>query len=81
LEKTLFGYGICKRVWRAEVYKLARKLSKDIFEASKMFPKEEMYSLTNQIRRSSRSIVAQIAEAWGKRKYEKLLTNYLLTNY
>jgi len=63
------------------VYKLARKLSKDIFEASKMFPKEEMYSLTNQIRRSSRSIVAQIAEAWGKRKYEKLLTNYLLTNY
>jgi four helix bundle protein len=54
-----------------EVYKLSRKLSKEIFEASKTFPKEEMYSLTDQARRSSRSIGAQIAEAWGKRKYEK----------
>lgn len=54
-----------------EVYRLSRQLSKDIFEASKKFPKEEMYALTDQIRRSSRSIGAQIAEAWGKRKYEK----------
>jgi len=54
-----------------EVYKLSRKLSKEIFEISKNFPKEEMYSLTDQIRRSSRSIGAQIAEAWAKRKYEK----------
>ncbi len=54
-----------------EVYKLARQLSKDIFEVSKKFPKEEMYSLTDQIRRSSRSVGAQIAEAWAKRKYEK----------
>lgn len=54
-----------------EVYRLSRQLSKDIFEVSKKFPKEEMYSLTDQIRRSSRSIGAQIAEAWGKRKYEK----------
>lgn len=54
-----------------EVYKLSRQLSKQIFEVSKNFPKEEMYSLTDQIRRSSRSIGAQIAEAWGKRKYEK----------
>jgi four helix bundle protein len=54
-----------------EVYKLARELSKQIFEITKKFPKEEMYSLTDQIRRSSRSIGAQIAEAWGKRKYEK----------
>lgn len=37
----------------------------------KKFPKEEMYSLTDQVRRSSRSIGAQIAEAWGKRKYER----------
>ncbi len=54
-----------------EVYKRARKLSKQSFEVSKTFPREEMYSLTDQVRRSSRSIGAQIAEAWGKRKYEK----------
>lgn len=54
-----------------DVYKISRQLSKEIFEISKKFPKEEMYSLTDQVRRSSRSIGAQIAEAWGKRKYEK----------
>ena len=54
-----------------EVYKLSRQLSGIIFEISKKFPKEEMYSITDQIRRSSRSVGAQIAEAWGKRKFEK----------
>lgn len=54
-----------------EVYLFSKELSKDIFEISRKFPKEEMYSLTDQIRRSSRSIGAQIAEAWGKRSYEK----------
>jgi len=54
-----------------EVYKLSRQLSREIFEITKDFPKEEMYSLTDQVRRSSRSIGAQIAEAWAKRKYEK----------
>lgn len=54
-----------------EVYKLARELSMKIFEDSKNFPKEEMYSLTDQVRRSSRSVGAQIAEAWAKRRYEK----------
>ncbi len=53
-----------------EVYKLARKLQNEIFEVSKRFPKEEMYSLTDQIRRASRSVGSQIAEAWGKRRYE-----------
>ena len=53
-----------------EVYKLARELSKEIFNLSKEFPKDERYSLTDQMRRSSRSIGAQIAEAWGKRRYE-----------
>jgi len=52
-----------------EVYKLARQLSREIFEKTKAFPKEEMYSLTDQIRRSSRSVGAQIAEAWAKRSY------------
>lgn len=54
-----------------EVYKLARQLSLEIFETSKGFPKEEMYSLTDQIRRCSRSVGAQIAEAWAKRRYKK----------
>lgn len=54
-----------------EVYRVARSLSKDIYEISKNFPREEMFSLTDQVRRSSRSVGAQIAEAWAKRKYEK----------
>lgn len=54
-----------------EVYKLSRLLSKEVFQLSKGFPVDEKYSLTDQIRRSSRSVGAQIAEAWGKRKYEK----------
>jgi four helix bundle protein len=53
-----------------EVYKLSREVSKEIFFLSKNFPKEEKYSLTDQIRRSSRSVGAQISEAWGKRRYE-----------
>jgi len=54
-----------------EVYKLSRQLSKEIFDISMKFPKEEMYSLTDQVRRSSRSVGAQIAEAWTKRRYQK----------
>lgn len=54
-----------------EVYKLAREVSKEIYILSKSFPNEEKYSLTDQIRRSSRSVGAQIAEAWEKRKYER----------
>ncbi len=53
------------------VYRKARELSQEIFRLTKRFPKEEMYSLTDQIRRSSRSAGAQIAEAWAKRLYEK----------
>jgi four helix bundle protein len=41
-----------------------------IFRVSKDFPKEEVYSLTNQIRRSSRSVCANLAEAWRKRRYK-----------
>ena len=53
------------------VYKLSRQMALEIFELTKEFPKEEMYALTDQIRRSSRSVGAQIAEAWAKRRYEK----------
>jgi four helix bundle protein len=51
-------------------YKKAVQLAEEIYSETKSFPKEELYSLTDQIRRSSRSIGAQIAEAWGKRKYK-----------
>ena len=53
------------------VYQKTRALAREIFELSKSFPKEEMFALTDQVRRSSRSIGAQIAEAWAKRGYEK----------
>ncbi len=53
-----------------DVYKLAFDLSMKIFRLSKKFPKEEQYSLTDQIRRSSRSVCANLAEAWRKRRYE-----------
>jgi len=53
-----------------EVYRKAFDAALLIFEHSKEFPKEETYSLTDQIRRSSRSVCANIAEAWRKRRYE-----------
>ena len=53
------------------VYRKARALAKEIFELTKTFPREERFALTDQVRRSSRAIGAQIAEAWGKRRYEK----------
>ena len=51
------------------VYQLAFKLQQRVFEISKRFPKEEKYSLTDQLRRASRSVGANIAEAWQKRRY------------
>jgi four helix bundle protein len=53
-----------------DVYKKAFEAAMKIFELSKQFPKEETYSLTDQIRRSSRSVCANLAEAWRKRRYE-----------
>ena len=53
-----------------EVYKKAFDAAMLIFQASKKFPKEETYSLTDQIRRSSRSVCANLAEAWRKRRYK-----------
>ena len=53
------------------VYVKARALARDLFELSKRLPGEEKFALTDQLRRSSRSVGAQIAEAWGKRKYER----------
>jgi four helix bundle protein len=53
-----------------EVYQMAFDAAMKIFEVSKKFPSEEKYSLTDQIRRSSRSVCANMAEAWRKRRYE-----------
>lgn len=52
------------------VYQMAFEAAMKIFEASKKFPVEEKYSLTDQIRRSSRSVCANLAEAWRKRRYQ-----------
>lgn len=54
-----------------EVYKLAFEAAMRIYELSKSFPKEEKYSITDQVRRSSRSVCSNLAEAFGKRKYPK----------
>ncbi|MBD6621254.1 four helix bundle protein [Komarekiella sp. 'clone 1'] len=53
-----------------ETYQMAFDAAMKIFELSKKFPVEERYSLTDQIRRSSRSVCANMAEAWRKRRYE-----------
>ncbi len=53
------------------VFRLAFKTSMEIYSVTKSFPVDELYSLTSQIRRSSRSVSANIAEAYRKRRYEK----------
>ena len=60
-----------------EVYQLAMDSAMQIFEVSKHFPPEEKYSLTDQIRRSSRSVCANIAEAWRKRRYPNAFVSKL----
>ncbi|MBP6806210.1 MAG: four helix bundle protein [Chloroflexi bacterium] len=52
------------------VYRMAFTAAMEIFESTKAFPKEEIYALTDQIRRSSRSVCANLAEAWRKRRYQ-----------
>lgn len=59
------------------VYQKAFSAAMEIFYLSKKFPAEEKYSLTDQIRRSSRSVNANITEAWRKRRYEKSFVNKL----
>jgi len=54
-----------------DVYKLAFDSAMEVFEITKSFPKEERYSLVDQMRRSSRSVAANISEAFRKRRYEK----------
>ncbi len=60
-----------------DTYKMAFEASMQIFNLTKSFPKEEKYSLTDQIRRSSRSVCANLAEAFRKRKYPKAFVSKL----
>ena len=68
-----------RRHTELEVYQLAFKAAIQIYKLSKLFPVEEKYSLTDQIRRSSRSVCANIAEAWRKRRYKAAFINKLNT--
>ena len=61
--------------WELDVYKLSVEAAMQIFELTKAFLREEMYSLTDQVRRSARSVSGQVAEGWRRRKYEAVFVN------
>jgi len=61
-----------------KVYQLSYTLAKEIFNLTKNFPRDEKYSLTDQIRRSSRAVPSIIAEAWYRRKYPRSFSNKLI---
>ena len=61
-----------------KVYQLAYQLAMEIFHASKSFPTEEKYSLTDQIRRASRSVAANIAEGYRKKRYPKMFVSKMI---
>ena len=60
-----------------KVYQISYRLAMEIFHLTKSFPSEERYSLTDQIRRSSRSVPANIAEGYRKRQYPRMFVNKL----
>ena len=66
-----------KSIKDLKVYEKAYQLAMEIFEITKRFPKEETYSLTDQIRRSARSVAINVREGFAKRKYGQLFVRYL----
>ena len=66
-----------KSVRDLDVYQLAFKCAMEIFQISKLFPSEERFSLTDQIRRSSRSVCSNLSEGWRKRRYKAVFINKL----
>jgi four helix bundle protein len=66
-----------RSVRELEVYKLAFDTAMEIFKVSKSFPKEETYSITDQVRKSSRSVCTNLSEGWRKRKYKAVFINKL----
>jgi len=69
--------GTIRHFRELDVYKMAMEAAVEIFEMTKGFPPEERYSLTDQVRRSSRSVCANIAEAWRKRRYPNAFVSKL----
>ena len=67
-----------KTIKDLEVYVKSFDLAMEIFNTTKNFPKEELYSLTSQMVRSSRSIAANISEGWAKREYESVFKQHLI---
>jgi four helix bundle protein len=67
-----------RSVWDLRVYRLAFKLASEIFQLTRKFPKEERYSLTDQIVRSSRSVAINIREGFAKRRYENVFIRHLI---
>ena len=67
-----------KSVFDLEVFNLAYSFAMEIFQVTRSFPKEERYSLTDQIVRASRSIAANISEGWGKRIYQNEFKKHLV---
>ena len=66
-----------KTIKDLKIYNIAYTLAMDIFESTSKFPKEETYSLTDQVRRSSRSVAMNIREGFAKRKYEQVFIRQL----
>ena len=66
-----------KSVRDLKVYRLAFETAMEIFEISKVFPSGEKYSLTDQIRRASRSVCTNLSEGWRKRRYKAVFVNKL----
>lgn len=69
---------IIKSVKDLRIYNESYRLAMEIFHLTKRFPKEEIYSLTDQIRRSSRSVPMNIREGYAKKKYEQIFIRHLV---
>ncbi len=67
-----------KNIYDLRIYNLAFDLAMDVFKISAAFPKEEKYSLTDQVRRSSRSVAANIREGFAKKHYKNIFTRHLV---
>src|SRR5207237_9535756 len=74
-DSSLIGIAAAKSFLDSKVHQRAREAGGRIFHLSKSFSREEQYSLTDQIRRSSRAVKAMIAEAWARRRYKAAFVN------
>ncbi len=77
LNDGAIGRGPITHHWELDVYRLGMELAVEIFQETKVWPAEEKFSLTDQIRRSSRSVTAQLAEGWRKRRYQAAFVSKL----